>query len=62
MQNNFNRCCDMTSLDNDLKLDFCNDFGYTLDYRKIKYPEEINVFKTCCNHRKKVIKKINNKK
>lgn len=61
MQNTFNRCYDSRSLDSEFKTDFCNNFGYTLDYRK-KEDKEPNCFKTCCNHKKKVNKKVNNKK
>ncbi len=61
MQNNFKRCYDFTSLDTMFKTNFCNDFGYTLDYRK-KETKEPNCSKTCCNHKKKANKKINNKK
>lgn len=58
----YKKCYDLTSLDNDFKTDFCNDFGYTLDYRNIKYPDEPNCYKTRCNHKKRVNKKVNNKK
>ena len=60
MQNK--RCYDLTSLNSEFKTVFCNDFGYTLDYRNIKTFDEPNFYKTCCNHKKKVNKKVNSKK
>lgn len=56
-----NRGYNFTSLESDFKTEVCNDYGYTLDFKKKEITEENN-HKTCCNHKKKVNKKVNNKK
>lgn len=62
MQNTFSRGYNLSALENDFKTELCNDYGYSLDYRKKSSLEEPNCHKTCCNHKKRVNKKVNNKK
>ena len=62
MVNIMNRGYNFTSLESEFKTEFCNDYGYTLDFKKKEIVDENNLHKTCCNHKKKVNKKVNNKK
>ena len=57
-----NRGYNFTSLESDFKSELCNDYGFSLDYRKKHNKDLENCHKTNCNHMKKVNKKVNNKK